>query len=240
MSASRQLSPRRLIIVLFCLSNFYLCSVCLPNRYLSNLAFAQRSNLVSRGLVTAGQATGDQVTSDQVVAERVLGDQWKQIARRAGIIFTGTVIATNHPPEASDQSIPLAATIPAEPPTVQLSFHVERAIAGVDSGQVFTIHEWVGASSMHRTISVGQHVLLFLYPPSRLGFTSPVGGAQGEVLLDSSGKNVVDLKPSTMFKALNAPELSPPSTQTRSAPAGTVTVDQLERAIRGVRQSRAD
>jgi len=239
MFASRRLPPRRLIIVLFCLSNFYLCNVWLPNRYLSNLAFAQRSNLVSRGQ-TAGQAAGEQVASDQAVAERVLGDQWKQMARRAGIIFTGTVIATNHPPAASDQSIPLAAMIPAEPPTIQLSFQVERAIAGVDSGQVFTIHEWVGASSMHRTISVGQHVLLFLYPPSRLGFTSPVGGAQGEVLLDSSGENVVDLKPATMFKALNAPEFSTPSTQTRSSPARTVTVDQLERAIRGVRQSRGD
>jgi hypothetical protein len=227
------------IIVLFCLSNFYLCNVCLPNRCLSNLAFAQRSNLVSRDQA-AGPATGDQVASDQVIAEHVLGDQWKQIVRRAGIIFAGTVIATNHPPAASDQSIPLAATIPAELPTIQLSFHVERAIAGVDSGQVFTIHEWVGVSSMHRTISVGQHVLLFLYPPSRLGFTSPVGGAQGEVLLDSSGKNVVDLKPATMFKALNASEFSTPSTQTRSAPARTVTVDQLERAIRGVRQSRGD
>jgi hypothetical protein len=229
-----------LIIVLFCLSNFYIFNVCLSNLYLSNFAFAQRSNMVSRGQVTAGQATGDQVASDQVVAERVMGGQWKQIARRAGIIFTGTVIATNRPPAASDQSIPLAVTIPAEPPTIQLSFHVERAIAGVDSGHVFTIHEWVGASSMHRTMSVGQHVLLFLYPPSRLGFTSPVGGAQGEVLLDSTGKNVVDLKPATMFKALNAPEFSTPSTQTRSTPARTVTVDQLERAIRGVRQSRAD
>jgi hypothetical protein len=240
MFASRRLPPRRLIIVLFCLSNFYLCNVCLPNRYLSNLAFAQRSHLVSLGQVTAGQAAGEQVTSDQVVAERVLGGQWKQIARRAGIIFVGTILATDHPPAASDQSIPLTATIPAEPPTIQLSFHVERAMAGVDSGQVFTIHEWVGASSMHRTMSVGQHVLLFLNSPSRLGFTSPVGGAQGEVLLDSSGENVVDLKPATTFKALNAPEFSTPSTQTRSSPARTVTVDQLERAIRGVRQSRGD
>jgi hypothetical protein len=30
--------------------------------------------------------------SDQVIAERVLGPQWKQLSRRAGIIFVGTVL----------------------------------------------------------------------------------------------------------------------------------------------------
>jgi len=43
---------------------------------------------------------------------------------------------------------------------------------------------------MHRPMSSGQHILIFLYPLSRLGFTSPVGGSLGQVALESSGKNV--------------------------------------------------
>src|SRR5258708_37231121 len=60
---------------------------------------------------------------------------------------------------------------------------------------------------MHRPMSSGQHILIFVYPLSRLGFTSPVGGSLGQVVLDPSGKNV----------------------------SQTVSVVQLERAIRSAR-----
>ena len=90
---------------------------------------------------------------------------------------------------------------------VQLSFRVDQAIAGVERGQILTIHEWAGAWSMHRPMSNGQHILIFLYPLSRLGFTSPVGGSLGQVVLDPSGKNV----------------------------SRSVSVVQLERAIRSAR-----
>ena len=90
---------------------------------------------------------------------------------------------------------------------VQLSFRVDQAIAGVERGQILTIHEWTGAWSMHRPMSSGQHILIFLYPLSRLGFTSPVGGSLGQVVLDPSGKNV----------------------------SQSVSVVQLERAIRSAR-----
>src|SRR2546421_12196791 len=33
-------------------------------------------------------------------------------------------------------------------------------------------------------------MLIFLYPPSRLGLTSPIGGAAGQVVLDSRGEIV--------------------------------------------------
>jgi hypothetical protein len=36
----------------------------------------------------------------------------------------------------------------------------------------------------------GQRLLIFLYPPSRLGLTSPVGGPLGQVVLDSRGEIV--------------------------------------------------
>jgi hypothetical protein len=35
-------------------------------------------------------------------------------------------------------------------------------------------------------------VLLFLYPPSKLGLTSPVAGAMGRFALDSEGSVLID------------------------------------------------
>ena len=191
-------SRHALIVALACLS-----TLGLPNFCLSSFAAAQQS--------------------DQVIAERVLGPQWKQLSRRAGMIFAGTVLTAaaqtvttqTAAPDRADPAAVLSAT-----PTVQLSFRVDQAIAGVGQGQILTIHEWAGAWSMHRPMRSGQHILIFLYPLSRLGFTSPVGGAQGQVALDSSGKNVAKSEPP-----------QPP------VPAGTrsVSVVQLERAIRSAR-----
>jgi hypothetical protein len=33
----------------------------------------------------------------------------------------------------------------------------------------------------------GEHVLLFLYPPSKIGLTSPVGGKLGRFQMDNTG-----------------------------------------------------
>src|SRR5206468_10130236 len=69
-------------------------------------------------------------------------------------------------------------------------FRVDRAIAGVQSGQVLTVREWAGAWPLHRAMRGGQRLLIFLYPPSRLGLTSPVGGPLGQVVLSSLGEIV--------------------------------------------------
>ena len=174
--------------------------------------------------------------SDQVIAERVLGPQWKQLSRRAGMIFAGTVLtaatqtATTQTP-VTDRAVP--AGVPATTPAVQLTFRVDRAIAGVEQGQILTIHEWAGAWSMHRPMSSGQHILIFLYPLSRLGFTSPVGGSLGQFALDPSGKNVstYEQKAAAVVSPRNesSPQLLVPA-DTRS-----VSVVQLERAIRSAR-----
>src|SRR4030081_2560076 len=129
--------------------------------------------------------------SDQVIAERVLGPQWKQLSRRAGMIFAGTLLTAatqtvTTQTTAPDRAVP--AAVPGATPAVQLSFRVDQAIAGVEQGQILTIHEWAGAWSMHRPMLSGQHILIFLYPLSRLGFTTPVGGALGQVALDPTGK----------------------------------------------------
>ncbi|MGB9204498.1 MAG: hypothetical protein WCB94_11085 [Terriglobales bacterium] len=196
--------------------------------------------------------------SDQVVAERALGPQWKQLSRRAGMIFAGTVLGSTRP-TTIDRAVP--ASIPA----LQLSFRVDRAIAGVKRGQVLTIREWTGASSMQRPMIKGQHILIFLYPPSRLGLTSPVGGSLGQVALDASGKNVSGagfanalppgryvpqgLKPAFLQarngtlrlrsgQALEAVPYPKPTAENSRVDTGTVSVVQLERAIRSARSEQ--
>jgi hypothetical protein len=193
--------------------------------------------------------------SDQVLAERVLGPQWKQLSRRAGMIFAGTVLTA----AAQTVNSPTAATDRIDPgttPAVQLSFRVDEAIAGVERGQVLTIHEWAGAWSMHRPMSKGQRFLIFLYPPSRLGLTSPVGGSLGQIALDPSGQTVsfvhVVRKDAQNGDAQNpdapspnAPKLAASMAIVRrkelssqpGAPLGTrsVSVIQLARAIRAAR-----
>jgi hypothetical protein len=191
------------IVALVCLSNF-----CLSNIWGASFALAQQS--------------------DQVIAERVLGAQWKQLSRRAGMIFAGTVLGSTPPTATIDRAVPTSI------PAVQLSFRVDRAIAGVARGQVLTIREWTGASSLQRPMIKGQHILIFLYPPSRLGLTSPVGGSLGQVALDASGKNVVERK------AAAATELRDASFPRSHAIAAGVTVRvvQLERAIRSARSEQ--
>jgi hypothetical protein len=181
--------------------------------------YASRRGLVVALVFLSSFAAAQQ--SDQAIAERVLGPQWKQLSRRAGMIFAGTVLST--PAQAATiktATIQTATTptvvtdraVPGTTPAVELSFRVDEAIAGVEPGQILTIHEWAGAWSMHRPMSKGQHILIFLYPPSRLGLTSPVGGSLGQVALDLTGKKVTGKNVSQ-----------------------SISVIQLERAIRGAR-----
>ena len=169
--------------------------------------------------------------SDEVVAERILGPHWKQLSRRAGMIFAGTVLSTTTQ-TATTQHTGTGRSAGATP-AIELRFRIEEAIAGVDPGQVLTIHEWTGAWTMHRPMSKGQHILIFLYPPSRLGLTSPVGGPLGQVALDPSGKSVSKTTPRPTFALnLRSSSSAPPRPTVDNA---RVSVLQLERAIRSAR-----
>jgi hypothetical protein len=185
--------------------------------------------------------------SDQVIAERVLGPQWKQLSRRAGMIFAGTVLTalpltaasqsvttqslTTQTP-ATDRAVP--AGVPGTSPAIQLTFRVDRAIAGVEQGQILTIHEWAGAWSMHRPMRSGQHILIFLYPLGRLGFTSPVGGSLGQVALDFTGRVVS--KEGQEPLAANGGRNESPSQPSVPPDTHSVSAVQLERAIRSARE----
>src|SRR5208337_2186200 len=201
-----RVSKRVSVVALACLLDFGLSTFCL-----------------------SGPAAAQQ--SDHAIAERVLGPRWKQLSRRAGMIFAGTVLAAPTQTVAT-QTAATDRAVPGTTPAIQVRFRVDRAIAGVEQGQILTIHEWAGAWSMHRPMRSGQHILIFLYPPSRLGFTSPVGGALGQVALDPSGKNVAEQKPAASPGLQNEPSPRP------RVPGATrsVSVVQLERAIRSARE----
>ena len=102
----------------------------------------------------------------------------QQITGAAGIIFSGRVTSIG--------SVPLDSKTMAACTTV--TFQVEQGIRGVSSGETLTIHEWAGLWTSGEHYRVGERVFLFLYPPSKLGLTSPVARAMGRFAMDSQGR----------------------------------------------------
>ena len=100
------------------------------------------------------------------------------IARHAGVIFSGAVVKVQH--LNPDPSTTVATT--------QITFRVQTAIRGVRSGQMITVREWGGLWNNGERYRPGERVLLFLYPASRLGLTSPVGGRMGHFRVDDAGR----------------------------------------------------
>jgi hypothetical protein len=100
-----------------------------------------------------------------------------QLARRAGIIFSGTVTRIEHPAETPGQAVG----------TVAITFHVDNAIRGATASESVTITQWIGLWSSGQRYRIGERLFLFLYPPSRVGLTSCVGATMGRFAVDSSG-----------------------------------------------------
>ena len=114
-----------------------------------------------------------QVNDPQVNDLRV--KDFQETVRRAGLIFEGIVISVQ--PEwgtgGAQPKIPLA---------YRVAFQVKRGVRGVPAGTRLVIREWAGlwpARAQH--YRVGEHAFLFLYPPSRGGLTSTVGGTKGKL-----------------------------------------------------------
>lgn len=104
------------------------------------------------------------------------------LIRHAGYIFAGTVKAVR-------RVNPRAQTHLA---TVQITFHVDKAIRGVRAGQTLAVREWAGLWESGERYRPGERVLLFLYPPSKLGLTSQVGGPAGRFKIDEDGQVILD------------------------------------------------
>lgn len=103
---------------------------------------------------------------------------WRQVMNHAGMIFAGRVLAIT----------PLPSDSPDHVTTVQITVAVELGIRGARSGQQLTFHEWAGLWSSGERYRPGQRLLLFLYPPSSLGLTSPVAGPDGKLAIDAEGR----------------------------------------------------
>ena len=100
-----------------------------------------------------------------------------QLVHAAGMIFSGTVIRIERHPPANRPSVE----------TVAITFQVENSIRGATPGHRLTISEWSGLWSSGQRYRVGQRVLLFFYPRSKLGLTSVVAGPMGRFDVDQSG-----------------------------------------------------
>lgn len=100
------------------------------------------------------------------------------LTHAAGAIFSGTVMSVHR----------IAAKRSGEVETVEISFRVEHAIQGTQAGQRLTIREWAGLWTTGERYHVGDRLMLFLYPPSKLGLTSPVGGPEGPFALEKNGQ----------------------------------------------------
>jgi hypothetical protein len=94
------------------------------------------------------------------------------------MIFSGTALRVEHLNPASPNAV--AST--------RITFRVQTAIRGVRRGQIIQIREWDGLWNSGERYQPGERVLLFLYPPSRLGLTSPVGGRLGRFRVDDVGR----------------------------------------------------
>jgi len=93
------------------------------------------------------------------------------------MIFSGTVTKIERRPATAGQSVE----------TVAVTFRIENALRGTMPGQDLTITQWIGLWSSGQRYREGERVLLFLYPVSKLGLTSCVGGTLGRFAVDRSG-----------------------------------------------------
>jgi len=115
---------------------------------------------------------------------------FRLIARAAGTIFSGTVISITRRPATRGQAVE----------TVAITFHIENALRGATPGQDLTISQWIGLWSGGQRYRVGERVLLFLYPPSKLGLTSSVAGAMGRFTLDRWGRVLLSAQHLSNFR----------------------------------------
>ena len=136
-----------------------------------------------------------------------------QLIRQSAVIFSGTVLKVEHH----------SANRPGELGTVQTTFLVQQAARGVRAGQIFEIWEWAGLWESGERYRAGEQVVLLLYPRSKLGLTSPVGGALGHLNMNSLGEVTV--------RHLQIRNLSPGLSSNASHAASRVRARDLLHAI---------
>jgi hypothetical protein len=113
------------------------------------------------------------------------------IARAAGTIFSGRVTSIARHAPGNGRAVE----------TVAITFHIDNAIRGATPGEDLTISQWIGLWSGGQRYRLGEHVLLFLYPPSKLGLTSCVAGGMGRFTIDPWGRVLLSAHHLSAFRA---------------------------------------
>ncbi len=175
------------------------------------IRIATRVGLVALLLCTAAVAQSPVINGIAAVPNLV------SLTRSSGYIFSGTVTSVGR----------TAGEAAGRVATMRITFKVEQAVRGVRTGQTLTINEWAGLWDAGERYRPGEQVLLFLYPPSRLGLTSPVGRSQGRFEIDHAGQIVL---PTSQTRSLLPLSTSP------ARPAGT-TVIPMKNLVRAIRQA---
>jgi hypothetical protein len=83
---------------------------------------------------------------------------------------------------------------------VAITFHVENALRGATPGENLTVTQWIGLWTGGQRYRVGEHLLLFLYPASKLGLTSCVAGETGRFSIDAWGRVVLSAQHLSAFR----------------------------------------
>jgi len=114
----------------------------------------------------------------------------RQMTRHSGVIFAGRVLSVQH----------LRPRFSNEVPTMRVTFRVEKGIRGARTGSLFVLREWAALWNSGERYRVGERVLLFLYPPSKAGLTSPVAGARGRFPVDAKGQVILNAERARLFE----------------------------------------
>lgn len=138
-------------------------------------------------------------------ASSLAGESWlNTLARPAGMIFSGTVVAIE--PEAARDRPPSA---------VRVTFRVDDAVRGCVTGDTIAISEWAGPWSRADRYRPGEKLLLFLYARNGKGLTSPVAGDLGVLRLGPQGALQLTSAQAELF-GLTHPALHSPARPVRA------------------------
>ena len=99
------------------------------------------------------------------------------LARQAGYIFSGTVASVERELPANSGGLAV----------MRVTFRVDQPVRGVRAHQLLAVREWAGLWEAGDRYQVGERMLVFFYPPSKLGLTSPVAGSFGRFNIQSNG-----------------------------------------------------
>lgn len=113
----------------------------------------------------------------------------RELTANAGYIFVGQVKSVQYVPASSGHVA-----------MMKVRFQVEQGLRGVRSKSVLTIRQWAGLWEAGQRYRTGERLLLFLYRPSKLGLTSPVGGLKGRFALDQNGQVLLGMERAALWR----------------------------------------